>query len=118
MTVINFRNAVTALVLACAVTTPALAQSRDNQPGHAVRAQTIQNQDGRSNNRATATRRANRPGHAARAQAIPEQDGMPNDRATAIRECNGKANSFTQTTWGMTQSAMYRTCMMERGFME
>ena len=89
---INLRNIVTACAFGLAVVavaSPAMAKSRANQPGHS-----------------------------ARAQAVESQDGLPSARASAIRECSGKANSFSQTTWGMTQSAMYRSCMMERGHME
>ena len=92
---IDFRNAVGALALGFVVAagaTPALAQSKASNP---------------------------KPGHAARAQASPGDAGTPGgmslEREQAIRDCSGKANAYGQTTWGMTQGAHYRSCMMQHG---
>ncbi len=58
------------------------------------------------------------PGHAANAQAVDGDLGeaaMTKAREDAIRECSEKAGKMLQTTWGNTQSIMYRTCMAGHG---
>ena len=90
---INLRNAMAALALAVAVASavsPAMA----------------------------AQKRAPHPGHAANAQATDSDVGdaaMTKERDAAIRDCSGKANALSQTSWGSTQSDMYRTCMNAHG---
>ena len=96
---INFRNAIAAVVLGLAVAaaaSPALAKER---------ARTNTGQD-------------------ARAQSQPIcgefRDGQMNShREQALRECNTKANRYLQHTWGGNQqSQIYRSCMMEHGEIE
>ena len=84
---INFRHATAALALGLVVATtatPTLAKSRATLPGHAARAQAIEGAvDG----------------------------GVSPDRARALRECTTLAAPFGESTWGNTESDIYRSCM-------
>jgi hypothetical protein len=48
----------------------------------------------------------------ARAQAVPR--GI-SGREQAIRECSAAQQKYTQTTWGDTESNVYRSCMATHG---
>jgi hypothetical protein len=41
--------------------------------------------------------------------------GMSAAREKALRDCSAKAGKMSQSTWGVQQLAMHRTCMMEHG---
>ena len=92
---INFTNVTAALVLgvALASASPALAAQRIHNPGHAARAQAVQVDQGV-------------PGGV---------EGVAGSRAKAIQDCNGRSGKFSQTSWGTTQSQVYRSCMTEHG---
>jgi hypothetical protein len=41
--------------------------------------------------------------------------GANGGRAAAMRSCSDAARGFKQTTWGVTQGQMYRSCMARFG---
>jgi len=64
-----------------------------------------------------ATRHA-RSGYAAQAQSAEPgmaEEGMTAHRAQALRECNEASGKLVQKDWGVRQSSMYGSCMMEHG---
>jgi hypothetical protein len=44
-----------------------------------------------------------------------EQEGMDSARARAVHDCNNESSKMTQSTWGVQQLNMYRSCMMQHG---
>jgi hypothetical protein len=54
---------------------------------------------------------ASSPGFAQRA----EQESTDSARARSIQDCSNESNKMTQSTWGVTQLNMYRSCMMQKG---
>ncbi len=87
---IKFRNFTVALAVAVTVfSAPAMAKSRATHVGHAAFAQAV---DG----------------------AITP-DGVSPERAQALRACNDLAAPFKVYTWGNTQGALYRSCMVQHG---
>jgi hypothetical protein len=91
---INFTRVTTALALglALAAATPALAAQRSQHPGHAARAQAVPTE-----------------------QAVPGEGGMSSARAKALQDCSDTSGKFTQHSWGITQSQLYRACMAGHG---
>ena len=59
------------------------------------------------------------PGHNARAQVIEQsisgEGAVSPARTQALRECNDRAAPFKDYTWGVTQSDLYRNCMVQLG---
>ena len=91
---ISFTRITAALVLGVALAgaSPALAAQRIHQPGYAARAQAVQSE-----------------------QAAPGVEGVSGARAKAIQDCTETSGKFSQSTWGNTQSQLYRSCMAGRG---
>jgi hypothetical protein len=90
---INFRHATAALALGLVVATtatPTLAKSRATLPGHAARAQAIEGMVGGG-------------------------VSVSPDRARSLHECTTLAAPFGESTWGNTESDIYRSCMARHG---